>query len=123
MPGHPRLLLGNRRETWMPGIRPGMSKVGVSMRSAVLGGGNGSLAAAGDFALQGHEVRLWRRDKASIAAHQEIGSSVIVKDHSGKRDGKLTLVTADNANSGENARFGLCPTPPFAQPLISKPPA
>ncbi len=29
---------------------------------AVLGGGNGSFAAAGDFALQGHDVRLWRRD-------------------------------------------------------------
>ena len=32
------------------------------MRIAVLGGGNGSFAGAGDFALQGHEVRLWRRD-------------------------------------------------------------
>ena len=32
------------------------------MRIAVLGGGNGSFAAAGDLALAGHEVRLWRRD-------------------------------------------------------------
>ena len=32
------------------------------MKIAVLGGGNGSFAAAGDFALQGHDVRLWRRD-------------------------------------------------------------
>jgi opine dehydrogenase len=28
------------------------------MRIAVLGGGNGSFAAAGDFALAGHDVRL-----------------------------------------------------------------
>ena len=33
------------------------------MQIAVLGGGNGSFAAAGDFALAGHEVRLWRRDR------------------------------------------------------------
>ena len=32
------------------------------MRIAVLGGGNGSFAAAGDMALAGHDVRLWRRD-------------------------------------------------------------
>ena len=36
----------------------------ASMKIAVLGGGNGSFAAAGDFALQGHEVSLWRRDAA-----------------------------------------------------------
>ena len=36
------------------------------MRIAVLGGGNGSFAAAGDFALAGHDVRLWRRDAAAV---------------------------------------------------------
>jgi opine dehydrogenase len=90
------------------------------LKIAVLGGGNGSLAAAGDFALQGHEVRLWRRDKASIAAHQELGSSIIVKDHNGKRNGKLTLVTADIAKAVENAELVLCPTPAFAQADIAK---
>ena len=34
-----------------------------------LGGGNGSFAAAGDMALAGHDVRLWRRDRAAVAAH------------------------------------------------------
>ncbi len=32
------------------------------LKIAVLGGGNGSFAAAADFTLQGHDVRLWRRD-------------------------------------------------------------
>ena len=41
------------------------------MKIAVLGGGNGSFAAAGDFALQGHDVRLWRRDAGTVAAHRE----------------------------------------------------
>ena len=40
------------------------------MQIAVLGGGNGSFAAAGDFALQGHDVRLWRRDADAVAAHR-----------------------------------------------------
>jgi len=43
------------------------------MRIAVLGGGNGSFAAAGDFALAGHDVRLWRRDTAGVAAHHAAG--------------------------------------------------
>ena len=38
----------------------------TEMRIAVLGGGNGSFAAAGDFALAGHDVRLWRRDAAAV---------------------------------------------------------
>ncbi len=50
------------------------------MRIAVLGGGNGSFAAAGDFALAGHEVRLWRRDRAAVAAHRAAGGTIVVKD-------------------------------------------
>ena len=46
------------------------------MRIAVLGGGNGSFAAAGDFALQGHQVRLWRRDAALVQARRAVTSSV-----------------------------------------------
>ena len=38
------------------------------MGIAVLGGGNGSLAAAVDLTEQGHDVRLWRRDPAVAAA-------------------------------------------------------
>jgi opine dehydrogenase len=46
------------------------------MRIAVLGGGNGSFAAAGDLALAGHEVRMWRRDKAAVAAHCKAAASL-----------------------------------------------
>ena len=44
------------------------------MYIAVLGGGNGSFAAAGDFTLAGHDVRLWRRDREAIAV-QRVGRS------------------------------------------------
>ena len=49
------------------------------MRIAVLGGGNGSFAAAGDFALAGHEVRFWRRDKSALAAQRAAGGTILVK--------------------------------------------
>jgi opine dehydrogenase len=90
------------------------------LKIAVLGGGNGSLAAAGDFALQGHEVRLWRRDKAAIAAHEELGSYITVKDYTGRRAVKLALVTANIAQAVDGTELILCPTPAFAQTDIAK---
>src|ERR1700734_169698 len=65
------------------------------MKIAVLGGGNGSFAAASDFALQGHDVRLWRRDTAEVAAHRAAGSRIVLKDVHGRHDVPLTLVTSD----------------------------
>src|SRR4051812_49195387 len=53
------------------------------VKIAVLGGGNGSFAAAGDFSLQGHDLRLWRRDAAAVAAHRAAGSRILVKDARG----------------------------------------
>ena len=58
------------------------------MRIAVLGGGNGSLAAAGDFALAGHEVRLWRRDRAAVEAHRAAGGIIVVKDFRGRHEAR-----------------------------------
>ena len=58
------------------------------MRIAVLGGGNGSFAAAGDMALAGHDVRLWRRDAAAVAAHHAAGGAITVKDFRGRHEAK-----------------------------------
>ena len=85
------------------------------MRIAVLGGGNGSFAAAGDFALQGHDVRLWRRDTFQVADHRAAGSRVILKDASGRHDVRLALVTTDIAEAIRDAELILCPAPAFAQ--------
>ena len=59
------------------------------MKIAVLGGGNGSFAAAGEFALQGHDVRLWRRDAAEVAQHRATGSRILIKDAGGRHDVQL----------------------------------
>ena len=90
------------------------------MKIAVLGGGNGSFAAAGDFALQGHDVRLWRRDAAEVAAHRTAGSRIFVKDANGQHNVQLTLVTSDLAEAVIDAELILCPAPAFAQRDIAE---
>jgi opine dehydrogenase len=89
------------------------------MRIAVLGGGNGSFAAAGDFALHGHDVRLWRRDAAAVDAHRAAGSRIVVKDAKGRHDVQLALVTTDIAQAVRDAELIVCPTPAFAQADIA----
>lgn len=90
------------------------------MKIAVLGGGNGSFAAAGDFALAGHDVRLWRRDAKAVAAHRAAGSSITVKDFNGTREAQLALVTTDIAAAIKDAQLILCPAPAFAQADIAE---
>jgi opine dehydrogenase len=90
------------------------------LKIAVLGGGNGSFAAAGDFALQGHDVRLWRRDAAEVAAHRAAGSRIFLKDANGRHDLQLALVTTEIAEAVRDAELILCPTPAFAQQDIAR---
>ena len=90
------------------------------MRIAVLGGGNGSFAAAGDLALAGHEVRMWRRDKAAVAAHCKAGGSILVKDFAGCHEAKPALVTPDIEAAVHQAKLILCPVPATAQADIAK---
>jgi opine dehydrogenase len=85
------------------------------LKIAVLGGGNGSFAAAGDFALQGHDVRLWRRDARLVMEHRAAGSCVTVKDSKGRHDVQLALVTTDIAEAARDAELIVCPAPAFAQ--------
>jgi opine dehydrogenase len=89
------------------------------LKIAVLGGGNGSFAAAGDFAMQGHEVRLWRRDAGQVTEHRAAGSRIIVKDANGRHEAKLALVTTDIAEAVDGAELLLCPAPAFAQADIA----
>jgi opine dehydrogenase len=90
------------------------------LKIAVLGGGNGSFAAAGDLALQGHHVRLWRRDAAQVAAHRAAGSRIILKDANGRHDVQLAVVTTDIAEAISDAELILCPAPAFAQRDIAR---
>ena len=64
------------------------------MRIAVLGGGNGSHAAAADLSDLGHEVRFWRRDAAAFG---ELATTrrLMLKDIAGRREVEIAMVTAD----------------------------
>jgi opine dehydrogenase len=92
----------------------------MGMEIAVLGGGNGSFAAAADFALAGHNVRLWRRDDAAVRDHHANGSKLTLIDGKGRRVASLVLVTADIAAAINGAELILCPAPAFAQADIAK---
>jgi len=89
------------------------------VRIAVLGGGNGSFAAAADLTEQGHEVRLWRRNQSEIVALRENGSGITLKDFRGERNIPLSLVTNDLQEAVENASLIVCPTPANAQKDIA----
>jgi opine dehydrogenase len=90
------------------------------MKIAVLGGGNGSFAAAGDFALAGHDVRLWRRDRAAAEAHRAAGGTIVVKDFRGRHEVKPSLITNDIAEAARDAELILCPAPATAQHDIAR---
>jgi opine dehydrogenase len=90
------------------------------MLVAVLGGGNGAFAAAGDFALAGHDVRLWRRDQAALTAHRAAGGIIVVKDFSGRHEARVSLITHDIGAAVRGAELVLCPVPATAQADIAK---
>ena len=89
------------------------------MRIAVLGGGNGAFAAAGDLAMAGHEVRLWRRDRDAITAHRAADNTVVVKDFKGRHEVALAGVTPDIGEAVRGAELVLCPVPAMAQADIA----
>jgi opine dehydrogenase len=84
------------------------------MKIAVLGGGNGSFAAAGDMTLAGHQVRMWRRDHAAVEAHNAAGGVILVNDFRGRHEAKLALITNDIAAAVSGSELILCPTPATA---------
>jgi opine dehydrogenase len=90
------------------------------MRIAVLGGGNGSFAAAGDMALAGHDVGLWRRDATAVAAHRAAGGIIVVKDFRGRHEAKPALITSDIGEAVRDTELILCPAPATAQPDIAR---
>ncbi|MCW5689135.1 MAG: NAD/NADP octopine/nopaline dehydrogenase family protein [Pseudolabrys sp.] len=84
------------------------------MKIAVLGGGNGSYAAAVDMSEAGHEVRFWRRDAAALAPVLESGT-ITVRDFKGVRDVKIAKPTTDLGEAVRGAELIVAPVPAFAQ--------
>ena len=90
------------------------------MEIAVLGGGNGSHAAAVDLSSLGHKVRFWRRDADAIADLRQNGNRLVMKDFSGLREVDLDIVTDDISKAISGAELIVCPTPATAQESIAQ---
>ncbi len=88
------------------------------MDIAVLGGGNGSYAAAADLGEQGHRVRFWRRDGAALRPLRD-NPRLTLKDFRGERLIALALVTDDIGAAVVGAPLIVVPTPAFAQEAIA----
>ncbi len=84
------------------------------MKIAVLGGGNGSYAAAADLSDRGHEVRFWRRDADALRPVLE-NRTIRRRDFSGTRDIKIARPTTDIADAVRGAELIVAPIPAFAQ--------
>ncbi|MGH8689090.1 MAG: NAD/NADP octopine/nopaline dehydrogenase family protein [Burkholderiales bacterium] len=79
------------------------------MRIAVLGGGNGALAAAADLSEQGHEVRHWRRNAARLHTR------IVLKDAEGSREVHIARACADVGEAVRGAELVFLPDPAFTQ--------
>lgn len=87
------------------------------MRVAVLGGGHGAVAAAGDLALRGHEVRLALRNRerfAPIFANRRIRLEGLLEG-----EAEVAEVTDDHARAAEGADVVIVPLPAYAQEVVA----
>lgn len=89
------------------------------MDIAVLGGGNGSYAAAADLSEQGHRVRFWRRDREAFRPVLHTGQ-ITLKDYRGTRTVPLALATDDLGAAIRGAALIVVPAPAFAQESLAQ---
>ncbi len=84
------------------------------MKTAILGGGHGAYAAAADLAAAGHEVVLWRRDAAALAALRD-DPRIVLKDSGGARSVPIAGASADIGVAVAGAELIVVPLPATAQ--------
>ena len=85
------------------------------MEIAVLGGGNGSLAAAADLSSNGHKVRYWRRNSKAISILKSAQNILRLKDFSGTKNIKISKVTSNISETIKGAELIVCPIPATGQ--------
>jgi opine dehydrogenase len=89
------------------------------MKVTVIGGGNGSYAAAADLSERGHEVCLWRRDREQLEPLLDT-RRLVIKDIDGRREVTLAQVTPDIGAALRGAQLIVVPTPAFAQVDVAR---
>lgn len=88
------------------------------MRVAVLGGGHGAVATAGDLALRGHDVRLALRNRARFGEIFATRRIRLVGRIEGEAE--VATVTDDHAAAVEGADVVLVPLPAYAQEAMAE---
>lgn len=86
---------------------------------AVLGGGHGALATAGDLTLRGFRVRLALRNRRRFAGLFESGQ-LAMSGAVGEGVAELALVTDDHAAAARGADLTLVPLPATAQQSLAE---
>ncbi|MEW5422826.1 NAD/NADP octopine/nopaline dehydrogenase family protein [Amorphus sp. 3PC139-8] len=89
------------------------------MQVAVIGGGNGSFAAAADITLRGHSVRFWRRDAVALEPTRTAGG-IELKDFEGTKMVPLSMITDDLGAAVSGADLIVAPIPAFGQEELAK---
>ena len=89
------------------------------MKIAVLGGGHGAYAAAADLSEQGHEVRLWRRDRAAFEPVRATGAITLI-DQRGTRAVPIACATPDIGEALRGAELIVVALPATAQEDIAR---
>ena len=85
------------------------------MEIAVLGGGNGSLAAAADLSSNRHKVRYWRRNSKAISILKSAQNIIRLKDFNGTKNVKISKVTSNISEAIKGAELIVCPIPATGQ--------
>ncbi len=86
---------------------------------AVLGGGNGSFAAAADFALQGHEVRMWSKFPEELEAIKTTGT-IKVSGPLIQGEAPISMITDDIKKAVAGVEMILSILPAFTQIPIAE---
>ncbi|HME43191.1 MAG TPA: NAD/NADP octopine/nopaline dehydrogenase family protein [Syntrophorhabdales bacterium] len=86
---------------------------------AVLGGGNGSFAAAADFALQGCEVRMWSKFPEELKTIRDTGT-IKVTGPTLQGEAPITLITDDVREAVRGVEVILSILPAFTQIPIAE---
>lgn len=90
------------------------------MKIAIIGGGNGSYAAAADLTFQGHQIYFWQRSIKNTKLLIRNNNTIIMNDHNGKNKVRIPFVCTTIEQAIKNVEVIIILLPAFAQEEIAK---
>ena len=90
------------------------------MKIAIIGGGNGSYAAAADLTFQGHEIYFWQRSTKNTKQLINNNNIILMNDHTGKNHVKISVICKTLEQAVKNVEVIIILLPAFSQKDIAK---